>query len=72
MEEKNHQECKHKHHHPEHKFVDIEKWTKIFEEENRDEFQQSEELIKLFNLKEDSVVADIGAGSGYFPLKIYT
>ena len=39
-------------------------------ERDRDRWQQPAEIIDSLGLKEGSVVADIGSGSGYFALKV--
>ena len=53
----------HTHHHS---FGDAQKWSKIFDDPKRDAWQKPHEVIQALKLKPDSVVADIGAGTGYF------
>jgi arsenite methyltransferase len=36
----------------------------------RDDYQKPEEVIKALNLKEGEMIADIGAGSGYFTIRL--
>jgi len=48
------------------RFSDIEKWLSIFEGDKRDKYQKPEVVVKSANLKPGNVVADIGAGTGYF------
>jgi ubiquinone/menaquinone biosynthesis C-methylase UbiE len=48
------------------KFGDIDKWVKIFEDPERDAWQKPGEVVKALELKAGDVVADIGAGTGYF------
>ncbi len=48
------------------RFEDIERWVKIFEDPKRDEWQKPEEVVQFLNLKPGDVIADIGAGTGYF------
>jgi ubiquinone/menaquinone biosynthesis C-methylase UbiE len=48
------------------RFGDIEKWVKIFEDPERDKWQKPREVVKALALKAGDVVADIGAGTGYF------
>lgn len=48
------------------RFDDIEFWVKLFENPERDKWQKPDEVVKNLNLKDGDVVADIGAGTGYF------
>jgi ubiquinone/menaquinone biosynthesis C-methylase UbiE len=48
------------------RFSDIEKWLSIFEGDKRDAYQKPELVVKSVNVKPGNVVADIGAGTGYF------
>jgi SAM-dependent methyltransferase len=57
-------------HHGHHRFDDAEKWAKRFENPERDAWQKPDVVIGLMDLKGDSVVADIGAATGYFPVRI--
>ena len=45
---------------------DINEYIHNLERPERDEFQKPDEVIQTLNLKQGMVVADIGAGSGYF------
>ncbi len=49
-----------------HRFSNAEKWAKIFDDPARDAWQQPHEVIEALKLKPDAVIADIGAGTGYF------
>ncbi len=49
-------------HHP---FTDVEKWTKIFDDPKRDEWQKPREVVEALGLKPGQIVADLGAGTGY-------
>src|SRR2546425_2874675 len=53
----------------EHEFGDAEKWAQVFDDPKRDAWQKPHELIKALALKPDAVVADIGAGTGYFAVR---
>ena len=56
------------HHEPptKQRFKDIDFWVKMFEDPARDAWQKPAEVVKTMNLKPGNVVADIGAGTGYF------
>lgn len=56
----------HTHHHS---FSDAQRWAKIFDDPARDAWQKPQEVIQSLKLKPDSVVADIGAGTGYFSVR---
>ena len=47
-------------------FEDADKWAKEFDNPERDAWQKPEEILEALNLQRTSVVADIGAGTGYF------
>lgn len=49
-----------------HSFGDAAKWAKVFDDPKRDAWQKPHEVIGALALKADAVVADIGAGTGYF------
>lgn len=57
----------HAHHH---RFNDAQKWAKVFEKEERKEWQKPRQVIEALSLKANSLVADIGAGTGYFPVRV--
>ena len=54
----------------EHSFGDAEKWAHIFDDPKRDAWQKPHEVIQALALKPDAVVADIGAGTGYFATRL--
>jgi len=49
---------------------DIDEYIKKLERPERDEYQQPAKVIEALNLSPGMVVADIGAGSGYFTRRI--
>jgi SAM-dependent methyltransferase len=53
-----------------HGFGDAEKWAKVFDDPERDAWQKPHEVIQALALKPDAVVADIGAGTGYFSMRL--
>lgn len=54
------------HHSADHSFKDAEAWAKKFDDPKRDASQRPQEVIQALQLKPDAIVADIGAGTGYF------
>jgi predicted methyltransferase len=52
-----------------HSFGDAEKWAKVFDDPERDAWQKPHEVIQALALKPDAIVADIGAGTGYFSMR---
>jgi SAM-dependent methyltransferase len=57
------------HHTGHHRFNDAEAWAKKFDDPKRDAWQKPHEVIQALNLKPDAVIADIGAGTGYFAVR---
>ena len=57
----------HTHHHG---FGDADKWSKVFDDPERDAWQKPHEVIQALALKADAIVADIGAGTGYFAMRL--
>jgi SAM-dependent methyltransferase len=53
----------------EHQFGDADKWAEVFDDPKRDGWQKPHDVIKALALKPDAVVADIGAGTGYFAVR---
>ena len=51
-------------------FEDAKKWAKEFDDPERDAWQKPEEILDALHLRRTSLVADIGAGTGYFTVKI--
>ena len=54
----------------EHAFGDAAKWSKVFDDPKRDAWQKPHEVIQALALKSDAIVADIGAGTGYFAVRL--
>ena len=48
-----------------HSFADAEKWSAVFDDPERDAWQKPAELVAALQIQPGSVVADIGAGTGY-------
>ncbi len=47
-------------------FADVERWSKVFDDPKRAEWQKPDEVIAALNIKQGQEVADLGAGTGYF------
>ena len=54
----------------EHRFGDAAKWAKVFDDPKRDAWQKPHEVVQALALKPDAIVADIGAGTGYFAMRL--
>ncbi|OLC55119.1 MAG: hypothetical protein AUH92_02760 [Acidobacteria bacterium 13_1_40CM_4_69_4] len=48
------------------RFTGVEKWVRVFDDPKRDEWQKPKELVAALGLAPGSIVADLGAGTGYF------
>jgi predicted methyltransferase len=57
-------------HDHQHSFGDADKWAKVFDDPERDAWQKPHEVIQALALKPDAAVADIGAGTGYFSVRL--
>lgn len=53
-----------------HSFSDAHKWARVFDDPRRDEWQKPLDVIRALALREDAIVADIGAGTGYFATRL--
>lgn len=53
-----------------HRFDDPQKWSKSFDDPERDAWQKPGDVIRTLALKPDARVADIGAGTGYFTIRL--
>ena len=52
------------------RFDDAENWAKEFDKPERDAWQKPEQVVEALHLDRTSSVADVGAGTGYFALRI--
>lgn len=52
------------------RFDDPEKWAKQFDDPERAAWQKPDEVIQALGLKPNVKVADIGAGTGYFAIRL--
>ena len=53
-----------------HRFEDAEKWAKQFDKPDRDAWQKPDQVLDALKLAPNASVADIGAGTGYFSVRI--
>jgi SAM-dependent methyltransferase len=61
------------HHHPAtmvHRFDDAEAWAKVFDDPARDAWQHPDDVVAALGLSPDMAVADVGAGTGYFTIRL--
>ena len=56
--------------HMEHRFDNAEEWAKSFDDPARDEWQMPAKVIEALQLTPGLNVADIGAGTGYFTMRL--
>jgi len=56
--------------HMEHRFDNPEEWAKSFDDPSRDEWQMPAKVIEALQLRPGLKVADIGAGTGYFTMRL--
>ena len=56
--------------HMQHRFDDPAKFAKSFDDPTRDAWQMPDRVIKELRLSEGMAVADIGAGTGYFTMRL--
>lgn len=50
----------------EHDFSDVERFAAMFDDPARDEWQRPADVVAMLELQPGAVVADLGAGTGYF------
>jgi SAM-dependent methyltransferase len=53
-----------------HSFGNAETWAKEFDDPTRDAWQKPDEILDALHLAQSASVADIGAGTGYFSVRI--
>ena len=53
-----------------HRFDNAEQWSKVFDDPGRDAWQQPDKVVAALELAPTMVVADIGAGTGYFAMRL--
>jgi SAM-dependent methyltransferase len=53
-----------------HRFGDAERWAHVFDDPERDAWQKPHQVIQALALKPSTVVADLGAGTGYFSVRL--
>ncbi len=56
--------------HHQHQFQDAERWAGVFDDPARDAWQKPDDVIRALALAPDALVADIGAGTGYFAVRL--
>ena len=57
-------------HHRHHRFEDAESWAAQFDSPDRAAWQKPDEVIAALSLRPDATVADLGAGTGYFAVRL--
>lgn len=53
-----------------HSFDDAQRWVHVFDDPARDAWQKPHEVIQALALEPDARVADLGAGTGYFAVRL--
>ncbi|HEX2689086.1 MAG TPA: class I SAM-dependent methyltransferase [Kofleriaceae bacterium] len=53
-----------------HRFENAETWAKVFDDPERDAWQQPERVLAALDLHPKMGIADIGAGTGYFAVRL--
>lgn len=57
-------------HHAHHRFTDAAKWSVQFDSPDRDAWQKPDAVIAALGLRPTMRVADLGAGTGYFTVRL--
>ncbi len=61
------------HQHPgaaDHRFDNAESWARVFDDPARDAWQKPDEVVRALALAPGARVADVGAGTGYFAVRL--
>ena len=53
-----------------HGFADAKEWAKVFDDPGRDVWQRPDDVLRALELGPAMVVADVGAGTGYFAVRL--
>lgn len=53
-----------------HRFDNSQRWSQVFDDPARDDWQRPDELIRWLALAPTARVADVGAGTGYFSVRL--
>lgn len=53
-----------------HAFTDAAEWAKVFDDPARDAWQRPDDVVRAMDLSPTMSVADIGAGTGYFSVRL--
>ncbi|PRQ08042.1 class I SAM-dependent methyltransferase [Enhygromyxa salina] len=53
-----------------HAFVSADEWTKVLDDPARDEWQRPADVLHALELTPTMIVADVGAGTGYFAVRL--
>jgi SAM-dependent methyltransferase len=56
--------------HHQHRFSGADRWAAIFDDPARDDWQKPDQVLRALALAPDAAVADIGAGTGYFAVRL--
>src|SRR5690349_195041 len=56
--------------HMDHSFADVERYAKTFDDPSRDAWQMPDRVVAALSLRPGDSVADIGAGTGYFTVRL--
>jgi SAM-dependent methyltransferase len=65
-----HPSTPHKHDHKQHRFQDAAAWSREFDAPSRDAWQKPDAVVASLALAPDARVADLGAGTGYFTMRL--